>query len=162
MKTKKAKRIILSLCLVTIAGVGFTGCSDDDKPNNNAKANIKFTFKVTGTDANDQIDFQAGAGNHDASQYGAPVWKINGVTQGNESTVSLDEQDFIGSTKQYVVETVKPYNFGNLIVNYVNIDGGPITISYKAEVDGKVETNIENLVINAGQSDTKNYSYKAP
>lgn len=160
MKTNKVKRIIFSLCLVTIAGFGFTGCSDDDKPANNAKINMKFTVKVTGADANDQITFQAGAGNHDASQYGAPVWKINGITQGNENNVMLDEDDFLGSTKQYVVETVKPYNFGSLIVSYMNFDGGPITLSYKAEVDGKVETNIENLVITAGQSDIKNLTYK--
>lgn len=159
MKTKKAKRIILSLCLATIAGVGFTGCSDDDKPANNAKANIKFTIKVTGADADDRIDFQAGAGNHDASQYGAPVWKINGVTQDNEDHITLDEEDFIGSTKQYVVETIKPFNFGSLIVSYLNYDGGPVTISYKAEVNGEVKTNVENLVVNAGQSDTKSLTY---
>lgn len=160
MKTNKAKRIIFSLCLVTIAGFGFPGCSDDDKPANNAKINMKFTVKVTGADANDQVDFQAGAGNHDASQYGSPAWKINGTTQGNENFVALDTEDFVGSTKQYVIETVKAFNFGSLKVVCSNTDGGPITLSYKAEVDGKVETNVENLVIPAGQSEVKDFTYK--
>ena len=157
---KSTKRILLSLCLATLISFISTGCSDKDDPPNNKKITMKFTFTVTGSDANDRISFQLQAGNHDASQYGSPVWKINGVTQGNENSVSIDQQDFAGSTKTYVVETVKPFDFGYLIVDYSNTDPGPFTISYKAEINGKVETNVENLVVNTGQSDIRDLSYK--
>lgn len=160
---KRAKRVIFGLCLLTITNFVFTGCKkkDDPTPGNPGKITMKFTFTVTGADLNDQVDFQVSAGNHDASQYGAPVWKINGTTQGNESTVALDQQDFVGNTKTYTIETVKPFNFGNLSVIYSNTNGGPITISYKAEIDGKVETKVENLVVAAGQSKIKDFSYQS-
>lgn len=123
---------------------------------------MKVTITVTGANADDQVDFGIGAGNHDASQYGAPVWKVNGVTQGNEDDILLDVDDFVGATQTYVLETVKPFDFGHLNAGCSNdLGGNPITMSYKVEVDGKVETNVENLVVAAGQSHNKNYSYQA-
>jgi hypothetical protein len=148
------------MCLAAVASFAFTACSkkDDPKPGNE-KISLKITLTVNGADNNDQVDFSVSAGNHDASQYGAPVWKKNGATQGNEDHILIDEKSFFGSTKTYVFETVKPFDFGRLNVSYSNLDGGPITLSYKTEVDGKVETNVENLVILAGQSQSKNFSY---
>jgi hypothetical protein len=160
METKRAKRIILGLCLVTLISFVSTGCGDKDDPKPN-KITMKFTLTVTGAASNDQVDFTIGAGNHDASQYGSPAWKINGQTQGNESVIQLDVQNFVGATKTYILETVKPFDFGSLSVGYSNADGGPLTISYKAEIGGNVETNVENLVVTAGQSQTKNFSYQA-
>lgn len=161
METKRAKSIILSLCLVTLISFVSTGCGDkDDDPKPN-KISMKFTLTVTGANQDDQIDFTIGGGNHDASQYGTPTWKVNGVDQGNITTVQLDEQDFAGSTKTYIVETIKPLDFGNLNVSYSNTEGGgPITISYKAEIAGKVETNVENLAVAVGQSQTKTFAYQ--
>jgi hypothetical protein len=162
METKRKKHVVYSLCLVMVTSFLFTGCGkkDDPAPANNAKISMKFTLSVTGADQNDQIDFAVSAGNHDASQYGAPVWKINGTTQGNENVLLLDKGDFTGATKTYVIETVKPFNFGSLKVGYSNHDGAAITMSYKAEVNGAVETNVQNLVIAAGQSQIKNFTYQ--
>lgn len=148
-----------------VASVGFTGCGgkDDDPAPNNNKITMKFTVTVAGADNQDQVDITVTAGNHDASQYGAPVWKVNGVTQGNENVLILDIDNFVGGTKTYVIETIKPFNFGGLSVGVRNNAQvpGPVTISYKAEVDGKVETNVENVVTAASQSYNKNYTYKA-
>lgn len=119
---------------------------------------MKITVTVTGADQNDQVDFQVSAGNHDASQYGAPVWKKNGTSQDNQDNIIIDEGSFIGATKTYVFETVKPFDFGQLSINVVNLEGGPITASYKAEINGKVETN-ENVTVAVGQSHNKTLNY---
>ncbi len=132
---------------------------NDDNPSG-SKISMKMTVTVTGADQNDQVDFQVSAGNHDASQYGAPVWKMNGTSQGNQNSIIIDEGSFIGTTKTYVFETVKPFDFGELSINVVNLEGGPITASYKAEINGKVETN-ENVAVAVGQSYNKKFTYNS-
>jgi hypothetical protein len=160
METRKKKYTIYGLSLVMMSGFLFTGCGKKDDPAPaDKKISMKFTISVSGADQNDQVDIAIGAGNHDASQYGAPVWKKNGTTQGNEDVLLLDIDDFAGSTKTYVIETVKPFNFGHLDVSCANTDGGPITLSYKAEVNNKVSTNVENVVVAAGQSQNKKFTY---
>ncbi len=161
METKRAKRIFFSLCLLSMVSFVSTGCGgkDDPKPSA-AKISMKFTITVTGVDANDNISVQTTAGNHDASQWGSPMWKVNGTSLGNEAAARLDEQNFIGATKTYVIETVKPFDFGALHIDYSNLDGAPVTVSYKAEINGRVETNVENLVLAAGQTGIKDYEYR--
>nr|WP_068888126.1 hypothetical protein [Pedobacter panaciterrae] len=160
MKNKNS--IIFSLFLVITISISLFGCGKKDpKPENGNKISMKMTVTVTGADQNDQVDFQVSAGNHDASQYGAPVWKMNGTSQGNQHSIIVDEQSFIGTTKTYVFETVKPFDFGELNFSISNFDGGPITTSYKTEVNGNIETNVENLVLSAGQSYNKKFTYTA-
>jgi hypothetical protein len=48
----------------------------------------------------------------------------------------------------------------SLHVAVSNFDGAPISVSYKAEVGGNVETN-ENRSVVAGQTFIKDYSYQA-
>lgn len=159
MKKPRTKKIISTFLMIAAAGIIFSACSKDDDPAD-AKANMKFTITVNGADSNDQVDFLVSAGNHDASQYGSPVWKKNGTTEGNANTSSLEVSDFTGSTKTYVFETVKPFNFSSLHVAISNLDGAPISVSYKAEVNGSVETD-ENKTYAAGQTFIKDYSYVA-
>lgn len=159
MNIQNTRQIISGLLMAGLLGIVFTACSKDDDPME-AKANMKFTVTVNGADSNDQVDFLVKAGNHDASQYGNPVWKMNGVAQGNEDHIQLEVSNFTGSTKTYVFETVKPFNFSSMNVTVSNLDGGPVSISYKAEVGGNVETN-ENKSIVAGQTFIKDYSYTA-
>lgn len=151
------KIIALSFLLFTVL---ITGCKKDKDPKADSKISMKVTMTVTGADAGDQTDFRVTAGNHDASQYGAPVWKLNGTTQGNESVILMDVQRFTGSTKTYTLETVKPFDFGGFAIYISNSDGAALTVSYKAEINGKVETSAENLVISAGQSHSKNFTYQ--
>lgn len=159
MKRPKTKKIISTFFILTIAGAVFTACSKDDDPAD-AKANMKFTITVNGADSNDQVDFLVSAGNHDASQYGSPVWKKNGADQGNVNAIPLAIGDFTGNTKTYVFETVKPFNFSSLHVAVSNFDGAPISVSYKAEIGGSVETD-ENKTYAAGQTFIRDYSYVA-
>lgn len=152
-----------SLLTVTVLSVGIlflASCKkkSDDNPNSGNKISMKMTVTVTGADQNDQVDVQVSAGNHDASQYGAPVWKMNGTSQGNQQSILIDEKSFLGTTKTYVFETVKPFDFGELGISVSNLEGGPITASYKTEVDGKVETN-ENIVVAVDQSQNKRFTY---
>ncbi|MGX5819275.1 hypothetical protein ACWKWU_13815 [Chitinophaga lutea] len=156
-------RSIIGLCLITMAGLVFAGCGgkDDPKPSGK-KINLKVTVTVNGSNSDDQVDIRMLAANHDASQYGAPVWKLNGTVQGNEHIISLDHQDFSGATKTYVMETVKAFDFGQLSVGVSNDLGGtPISVSYKVEQDGKVETSFENVVVAPDQRYDKQYTYQA-
>ncbi len=158
MNIQNTRQIISGFLMVALSTAIFTACSKDDDAT--AKANMKFTITVNGADSNDQIDFLVSAGNHDASQYGSPVWKMNGATQGNEDDIALEVSNFTGNTKTYVFESVKPFDFSSLHVAVSNFDGAPISVSYKAEVGGNVETN-ENRSVVAGQTFIKDYSYQA-
>ncbi|MDR2234712.1 MAG: hypothetical protein LBE92_01185 [Chryseobacterium sp.] len=160
MKMQMTKSMVFGLITLITLGTVSTSCNKDDDEPSNAKANIKITVSVTGADSNDQVDFGIGAGNHDASQYGSPVWKINGVVQGNEDDIIMGIDDFTGSTQTYVFETVKPFNFGNLNAHVTNHDGGPVSVSYKTEVGGALETDVTTTVV-AGQTHNKNYTYMA-
>ncbi|QNR85793.1 hypothetical protein H9N25_04870 [Pedobacter riviphilus] len=157
---KSISKKTLSTVMVISLGILFlASCKKpNDNPDNGNKISMKITVTVTGADQNDQVDFQVSAANHDASQYGAPVWKMNGISQGNQNSILIDEKSFIGTTKTYVFETVKPFDFGELSITVVNLEGGPITASYKTEVNGKVETN-ENVVVATDQSHNKMFTY---
>lgn len=160
MTLKIANKIIVGFALTAAISTSIAGCSKDKKSSPEAKKiSMKITVKAVGADANDQVDFAVIAGNHDASQYGSEVWKLNATTQGNQNSVLLDVGDFTGTTKTYVLETVKSVDFGSLSFNVSNLDGAPITVSYKAEINGVVETNVENQVFTAGQSQNKNFQY---
>lgn len=155
-----SKKSLLTVMVISLGVLSLASCKkkSDDNPDNGNKISMKMTVTVTGADQNDQVDFQVSAANHDASQYGAPVWKMNGTSQGNQNSIIIDEKSFIGTTKTYVFETVKPFDFGELSINVVNLEGGPITASYKTEVNGKVETN-ENVVVAVEQSHSKRLTY---
>ena len=155
-----SKKSLLTVMVISLGVLSLESCKKKpgDNPDNGNKISMKMTVTVTGADQNDQVDVQVSAGNHDASQYGAPVWKMNGTSQGNQQSILIDEKSFIGTTKTYVFETVKPFDFGELSISVVNLEGGPITTSYKTEVDGKVETN-ENMVIAVDQSQNKRFTY---
>lgn len=138
-----------------------TGCGgkDDDPAPGAKKMNMKVTISVVGAEAGDNMYWQINAANLDATHYGAPVWKVNGVTQGNTHTVELDETKFTGNTKTYVLETVKAFHVGSLNFDYTN-QGAPMTVSYKVEIDGKAVTNVQNKVVPAGGTDDQNLTYK--
>lgn len=161
MQTTTATRLLRHLCLVLITGLLTTSCKKDkEEPPASARVPMKFTLKVTGADANDVLNFQIAAGNNDASQYGSVVWKVNGTAQGNESVLSFKAQDFIGGTKTIIVESVKGFDFGSLNIYCANGDASALTVSYKAEIDGNVETNAENIAIVNGTTHTKNFTYR--
>lgn len=163
MQTMTATRFFQTLCLITLTTLLAAGCKkdkDNNEPPAGSRVSMKFTLKVTGADANDVLNFQVAAGNGDASQYGAPVWNVNGATQGNESVLQFDAQDFIGGTKTIVIESVKGFDFGSLNVYCANGDATPLTVSYKAEIDGNVQTNAENLAIVTGTTHIKNFTYR--
>ncbi|MGN7823678.1 hypothetical protein ACTJJB_26390 [Chitinophaga sp. 22536] len=161
MGTKKAKNIVWGLCLAAVATFTFTGCSKKDDPAPSAnKITIKYTVAATGVSDMDDLSFSAQAANHDASQYGAPVWKINGDGQGNQDHVVVDDKKFLGSTKTYVLETVKAFDFGSLRVVCTNMDGEPIVLTYKAEINGQVQTNETATIVAGAGSYIKDFTYK--
>lgn len=162
MGIKKAKHIVWGLCLAAITSFIFTGCSKKNDPAPEEKrVAVKFTITATGVTDDDNITIHALAGNGDASQYGAPVWKVNGVTQNNESSVFLKGNQFTGNTKTYVLETVKPFGITTISVECTNRGTAPITLNFNTQVDGKVQTNVENLKVVPGEGYDKQFTYTA-
>ncbi|MBC9933148.1 hypothetical protein [Chitinophaga qingshengii] len=164
MGIKKVKNIVWGLCLAAIASFTFTGCSKKNDPApEEKKVAVKFTVTATSAGVIDETDItiQAAAANGDASQYGAPVWKINGVTQNNEDNIFLKGNQFNGSTKTYVLETVKPFGMATIGVECTNRGTTPITLTFNTQVDGKVQTNVENLKVMPGEGYDKQFTYTA-
>lgn len=152
--------MLSGLCFLALTALLAAGCGgkDDDPKPSAKKINMKFTVTVAGVEGDDYVYFQFDAGNHDASQYGKPMWKINGVTQGNETTVKLGDDDFRGNVKTYVVESATAFDFGSLSVDYTNYTA-PLTVSYKAEINGEVKENVQNRVVPAGGKEDKTFKY---
>lgn len=147
------------LSMMTV-GTVLTSCSKDDDDVAEEVLGQGSHYKITVTLDNVDPDRDyvsvvtvggTGSGKND-------VWKLNGVAQTGESAISLDKNDFAGSTKTYVIETTDPiraFTNGVQIINY----GGPMAVKYKIEKAGKTEIN-ENLTLTGDGADfTKQYSF---
>ncbi|MCZ4243514.1 hypothetical protein [Pedobacter punctiformis] len=147
---------LLSLSLILFVTLLFS-CKKDsnDSPGTTGK-NVKFTITVNGVSgADDYASFViVGADLKNTKT----LWKVNGVTKNNETSVSLGEDDFTGSTKTYVVESVTPLDVVGTSIQCLNFNG-PYTISYKAEVNGKVITNDQNVTVDVNKDYTHRYDY---
>lgn len=152
------KKITTMLSAAALSTLLLTSCSKSDNPvvPGVTTKTVKLTFTVTGNLTNgDYISFVAsgGTGNNDKT-----IWKVNGVTQNNEEVVGFDANDFDGSTKTYVVESVSPLLACSVGIQCLNFDA-PYTISYKAEVNGKVVNNDQNISVTENDDYTHDYSY---
>ncbi|MBK0382839.1 hypothetical protein I5M32_07685 [Pedobacter sp. SD-b] len=146
------------IAILALGAITFSSCSkNNDAPSNGDGKNVKFTFTVTGVNPAeiDNVSFIAVGGN---STNDKTIWKVNGVTKNNEQDISLGEDDFTGSTKTYVVESIKPLTSAQISLQCINFDA-PYKISYKAEVNGKVENDDENITVDVNKDYTHQYSY---
>ena len=154
------KKIVMRglMLLMTLSLIfGISSCSrDDDGDGSGNDGNMyKITITLNGVDANDFVSLAAAASDAAAS---TSVWKINGVTQNGQIGVSLNETNFTGSTKTYVLETnfkVIALAAGGQIINY----GGAITGSYKIEKNGKEEVNETINLSTDGASWSKQFNF---
>ena len=154
---KNLKKLLWVLLPVLTLSVVLSCSNDDDDyddANENSK-NIKFTVTATDVEDQDYVSFVfVGADLNNSNT----VWKVNGVTKNNETAISLGKNDFLGSTKTYVIESTTPLRLVTTSSQCLNpgADNPPFKVSFKAEVNGKVVTNDENFTVTS----TSDYSHK--
>ncbi|WP_158798233.1 hypothetical protein [Pedobacter sp. L105] len=160
MKTsffKKKSVAIICIALFTILSSCSKKNDDGGTPQTTKGKNAKFTITVTGASQSSYVSFvMAGIGT-DISN--STVWKINNLTQSNEQAVTLGQNDFSGNTKTYVIESVIPLQTISVGVQCLSPGDAPYTISYKAEINGEVKNNIENVQVTKTSDFTHDYTY---
>ncbi|MFA6246580.1 MAG: hypothetical protein WC615_06545 [Mucilaginibacter sp.] len=156
------KSIFKNLIAVTICAVlfaGFSSCSkkssSDPTPSNGR--NAKFTVTVTGAPASAYLSFVMVGLTNDPKD--ATVWKVNGVVQNNESSVSLSKNNFSGNTKTYVIESVKPLTTVSVGIQCLNVEDSPYKVSYKAEINGEVKNDEKDFTVTKTADFTHDYTY---
>ncbi|MBD1386697.1 hypothetical protein IDJ75_15545 [Mucilaginibacter rigui] len=158
MKKSFFKNLIaFTICAVLFAG--FSSCSkkssNDPTPSNGR--NAKFTVTVTGAPASAYLSFVMVGLTNDPKD--ATVWKVNGVVQNNESSVSLSKNNFSGNTKTYIIESVKPLTAVSVGIQCLNVEDSPYKVSYKAEINGEVKNDEKDFTVTKTADFTHDYTY---
>lgn len=159
-RTAFLKKTAIVLCTLLFGAM--SSCSSDDGgnptiPGGDGKQ-YKFTITLNGVTSNDFISFVA-VGSALSSPTESTIWKINGATQTNESAVSLDKNDFTGSTKTYVIESVTPLRMASVGMQFLASGDNTFTVNYKAEINGQVVKEDSNVTVTTTNDYTHNYSY---
>lgn len=155
LSNKVAK--VLGIFLFSAAAVS---CGSDDSPvdgGNLNKKSFKYTLTVDGpVEASDYISFVISGGA--AGMDNNTLWKVNGETMANEEVLGFDDNDFTGSTKTYIIESVTPIAacaFGVQLINF----NAPLKYAYKVEVNGETKVNETGTLVGDSENLTKNYSF---
>ena len=157
---KILKRILILTTVFGSLSLGLTNCSSDDNndgiPGLNLKK-MKLTVTVNGVQENDIVTFNATT----TSVYNdQPVlWKVNGADKPNEPIVNLDQQNFLGSTKTYVIESAVDLPAANVMLYIAPYTDHLLTYSYKAEVNGNVVKDEQNIPITNPNTFSVTYTY---
>lgn len=151
--------IKLSVVTMLLATTVLSSCSKkkDPAPQDNKKT-AKFTITVNGSTANSTILFQID-GTILSSTTQPTLWKVNGVAQNNQPKLKLEGPSFAGATKTYVVESIIPVDILAAAITCIGRPGEVVSISFKADVNNKTETNIANESVAEGQSYNKTFLY---
>ncbi len=156
---KNFKKFLWVLLPVLTLGLVMSCSNDDDDEfvDQNEK-NYKFTITANNVDEQDYVSFVFVGSEVNNSN---TIWKINGVTQDNETGISFGKNDFMSGTKTYVIESTKPLRLATAGIQCINpgANNPSFTVSYKAEVNDEVVRNDENVVVNSGSDYTHNFTY---
>jgi hypothetical protein len=147
---------ISKLLSLTIALALLFSCKKDSESTPQSGRTAKFTITANGVNSSDDyVSFVIVGGDTKGTK---TIWKVNGVTRNNEVAISLGEDDFTGSTKTYVIETVLPVDVITTSVQCINFNAS-YQISYKAEIDGKVITNDDGVTVDVNKDYTHKFDY---
>ncbi|PZF71787.1 hypothetical protein [Taibaiella soli] len=137
----------------------FAACkkSDNNSPATPSGKSAKFTFTVSGITNSDYVSFVAAGSTGTLNSNTA--WKVNGVTRSNEEAISFGNNDFANGTATYVIETATPLLAMSIGIQCLATSTHSYTISYKAEVNGEVKQNEQNVTVSNTQDYTRNFSY---
>ena len=150
------------LASLLVVGVLTFSCGSDDGavtpgPGGEGK-NIKLTITINGVVPDDYLSFvTVGSALNDPMQ--STIWKVNGVTQTNETSVSLNKDSFTGSTKTYVIESATPLRMAIVGMEFLAFGTRSYTFSYKAEVNGQVVKEENNVTVSEGNNYSHDYTY---
>lgn len=151
------KNLKTPLMIALCASLFFSCSKKNETPQNSNGKNVKLTFTVTGVNKAevDAVSFIAvGVDNNNDKT----VWKVNGVNKNNEQAISLDENSFTGNTKTYVLESITPLDVINVSIQCINF-GTDFKVSYKAEINGKVENSDQDVTVAENKDYTHTFSY---
>lgn len=153
---KKVLFAILPLLTLTV----LSSCKKDsnDTPGDSENKNFKFTVTVDGVEDQDYVSFVFVGATLDNAK---TIWKVNGVAKNNETGISLGKNDFLGATKTYVIESTIPLRLVTTSQQCLNpgANNPPFKISFKAEVNGAVVTNDQNITVTSTADYTHKYDY---
>lgn len=164
MKKRNARSTFQKTAIVLFAMLlgAFTSCSSDDNGGGSAPGGegkqVKLTITVNGVVPDDYLSFVA-VGSALSNPSESTIWKVNGTTQSNESAVSFGKNDFTGSTKTYVVESVAPLRMAHVGMQFLATGTRSYTFSYKAEINGQVVKEENNVAVTATADYTHDYTY---
>jgi hypothetical protein len=149
---KKSKLLSFVLVLALL----FSCKKDSETTPATSGKTAKFTITANGVNSSDDyVSFVIVGGDTKGTK---TIWKVNGVARNNEVAISLGKDDFTGSTKTYVIETVLPVDVITTSVQCINFNAS-YQISYKAEIDGKVITNDDGVTVDVNKDYTHQFDY---
>ncbi len=160
-KTMKIFKNFIGLCtMALVTSTLFVNCSSNDDGNDPIipgieTKNMKFTITINNVTMDDYISFIAVSSSFNTNT----IWKVNGTERANETGISLDKQSFVGSTQTYVIESIAPLPAASLSMQFIPFTNKSITYSYKAEVNGKVVKDEQNITITNPSSHSAQYTY---
>lgn len=109
------------------------------------------TVTIPLVDGSDYVSVVTSGGT--ANPQESDLWKLNGILQNGQKGVGINDEDFAGATKTYVLESNKQLvgvAAGFRVINRQQ----PMTVSYKLEKNGQTVVN-ENFTLAAGESKNK-------
>lgn len=157
LKPKYLPKNILAIVLVAVLSLSLSCKKKDEGPEPASGKNVKLTITINGAIDPDFISFVAVGGTYSNPQ-NSTVWKLNSATQNNQQGVALDRDDFTSGTTTHVIESVAPLDIVNVGIQCLAFNH-TYTVSYKAEINGKVITNDENVTVAENKDYSKDYSY---
>ncbi|MNK79684.1 hypothetical protein D3C87_993540 [compost metagenome] len=156
---KKLRKLLIAfLPILCLAFVMSCSSDDDEEMISQEGKNFKFTITANNVGEQDYLSFVFVGSD---MQQSTTIWKINGVAQNNETGVSLGKNDFMGTTKTYVIESTRPLRLVTSGIQCINpgANNPSFTVSYKAEVDGTVVRDDQNVVVESGSDYTHNFTF---
>jgi hypothetical protein len=157
----KGKMKNFSHFLVAILAISLLGSCSKDKvhlPDVNPIKSAKFTVVIKGAvPADNNITFMFVTTGTQLGQ-NTTFWKINSVTQPNESLVKLEEDAFANTTT-YVVETTQAVPTIDVSINLSTINNAAFTMSYTAVINGKTVLDQQNVAVNGTTPYQHDYTY---
>ena len=151
-------RWLPAIAVVALCNSAITSCSsdsNDDDIKDSENNRYRVTVTIGHVDPRDYVSVSTVGG---LNSNKTDVWKVNGTVRPGETTIGLGKQDFSGTTKTYVIETVDPIRLLAAGVEIMNYDND-MPINYKIEKNSKVVID-ENLTLKGDNSSfTKNYSF---
>jgi hypothetical protein len=155
----KKQRIALVLLLL-LGTLGLNSCKKDNSDDGH---HVKFTLTVTGGTQSDRDGVVTVLfGGLDANYTkNLSIWKVNGNTRDDKVFIQFDGGNFPdGQTTTYTVESTTAVNNVYADLSFVSLnDGSNYKVSFKAEVDGHVQTDDENVDVSFNNPYVHNYTY---